>query len=136
MCRVSEKIKFCTCGVSSTANLKHYWVFFRHNKKKNQFIIGDVMMPPQLASTDVDAYNEAFLQKRVNEQGAFDVELNPSRLDRLLIAIRVGDDRDSYLYYGYEWDGEKWESHAYDPFDWMSKWDEAQFGKTESALAK
>ncbi len=132
MCRIANTIKLCTCGAASIAELKHYWVFYRYDKNKDEVMIGEVLIPVAWGDPEMIALNEAMLLQRLNEADAFDVNLSPKNKDRLLIAIGVGDKSSGYHNYGFMWQGKKWVSCPYQYFEWTWKHDEIQFGKVDS----
>ena len=87
MCKVSNQIKFCTCGPNTEIEeLDNYWVFYRRNPDKNEMIIGDTLLPSELDPKD-RVYNQKLLEKRINESDAFDVPLKPQSGDRLIIHL-------------------------------------------------
>ena len=65
MCTVSDKIKFCTCNVGEADILNHYWVLYRHNKDKNELIIGETILPDDFIPFYEE--NKEILLKRLND---------------------------------------------------------------------
>ena len=87
MCKISDQIKFCTCGPDiDIEDLENYWIFYRRNPDKNEMIIGDTLLPSELDPKDL-AYNHQTLKKRINESDAFDLPLESQSGDRLLIHL-------------------------------------------------
>lgn len=44
MCKITSKIKLCTCKAISTDSLQNYWSLYRFNKDKNEVIVGETFM--------------------------------------------------------------------------------------------
>ena len=87
MCKVSDQIKFCTCGPDTDIEeLDNYWIFYRRNPHKNEMVIGDTLLPSELDPNDL-AYNQKVLETRINESDAFDIPFEPQSGDRLLIRL-------------------------------------------------
>lgn len=135
MCKVSNKIKFCTCKAASVESLKHYWVFYKYAKDKNMMILGEAAMPYTMdPSTHI--FNTTLLLQRVNEPGAFDVLLHPATRDRLQVSFLCGEGEASYFHYGFEYKKGRWLEKIFNYFEWNDKHDEASFGVCQKALLK
>ena len=53
MCKVSDQIKFCTCGPEmDIEELDNYWIFYRRNPHKNEMVIGVTLPPSELDPKD------------------------------------------------------------------------------------
>ena len=88
MCKVSDQIKFCTCGPEmDIEELDNYWIFYEEIHPKSEMVIGDTLLPSELDPKDLDAYNQKALKTRINECDAFDIPLEPQSGDRLLIHL-------------------------------------------------
>ena len=133
MCKVSDKIKLCTCGVNSVSKLKHYWILHRYNKAKNDIIIGDFMLPYMLDEKML-INNKAMLLKQLNEADAFDVELSPKNKDRLQLTFTCPGSKNQQITYGYSYKKGKWIEEDFDPLEWCWHHDEQKFGIINSAL--
>ncbi|GAB4093561.1 hypothetical protein [Flaviaesturariibacter terrae] len=73
--------------------------------------------------------------ERVNEAGAFDVELNPKPKDRLEVTFTLNKgDYESYLSYGFEFKKGKWIECDYDSLEWMWRHDEKIGGNMKDAF--
>ena len=118
MCKVSDKIEFCTCAASPIYKLRNYWILHRFIKGKDIIVIGEVLMP-FIIEKDIDNSNRKFLQKRINESDAFDINLNPKRGDLLEITFGTKSVWQK-LTYGYKYTGTSWVCESYDPLKW--KW--------------
>jgi hypothetical protein len=135
MCKVSEKIKFCSCS-SPLDKLKHYWVLHRFVAGKHEIVVGQPIFSAEIEES-IDNLNKEVLLHRMNEPDAFDVDLGPKPKDRLLISLRCGDDAYGYIHYGFRYSKNgKWVEEQYDTFEWMWRHEEAQFGKLVSPLKR
>lgn len=135
MCKISDKIKFCTCKSSSVEKLKHYWIFHQYVEGQENIVIGTTMMP-YLLDEQVEIQNKTLLLKRINEVDAFDVELNPKEKDRLQLSFKCGGDMNDFLDYGFEFRDGKWVEEQFDSLEWMWNHSEAKFGLIRNALVK
>ena len=133
MCKVSDKIKLCTCAVNSVNELKHYWILHRYNKSKNNIVIGDCMLP-YMVDEKIIINNKAMLLKRINEVDAFDIELSPKNKDRLQLTFTCTDSHDQQITYGYSYKKGKWVEEDFDPLEWSWHHDEQKFGIINPAL--
>ncbi len=133
MCRVSDKIKFCTCSASSTEMLKHYWVFHRFVEGKDHIVIGQPMFPYSIDDR-TNNYNREQLLKRINKRDAFDTILNQREGDRLQISIQCGEGFNGYIHYGFSFNSCQWVEEEFDSLMWMWHHEESRFGKIRSAL--
>jgi hypothetical protein len=130
MCRVSDKIKLCTCS-TDIEKLKDYWVFHRYDKGKNNMVIGEPMLPHYIDPAD-ETFNWALLLRLLNEGDIFDIELHPKAGDRLELAFKYGEDsfpRDSRLHYGFCFSKGKWVKDEFDGLEWMWHHNEERYGK-------
>lgn len=135
MCSVSDKIQFCSCAASSVNQLKHYWVWYRFNKDKNEMVMGEVMLPNFILNPDF-AKNKETLKKRLNQVDAFDTSLDFKNKDLLEIVIDHDiphTDKTSYLF---EYKNDIWYSREYDPFYIANDFDEKEFGKIKAPLKR
>lgn len=133
MCKVSDKIKLCTCEVTSVSKLKHYWILHRYNKSKNNIIIGEFMLPYMLDEKML-INNKAMLLNRLNEADAFDVELSPKSKDRLQLTFTCPGANDQQITYGYSYKKGKWVEEDFDSLEWSWNHDEQKFGIINPAL--
>ncbi len=132
MCRVSDKIKLCTCNEPESLP-ENYWIFFRYSESRDYFVIGETVLPFSI-SPDDQAFNEQLLLELINEGNVFDTELNPKSKDRLLLSFRFNDQIDSgdvsyNVDYGFEYLNGKWQHLLYDPLEWSWKHEEESLGK-------
>lgn len=135
MCIVSDKIKFCTCANSPVENLKHYWILYRFVKDKEEYCMGEPMMPTSMRDLSFED-NQATLLNRLNEPDAFDVPLKFKAKDLLEIVINNTSDFYETFTYTFKFKKGKWEAEETDPFDIMNNFDEENSGKIKSALKR
>ena len=133
MCEVSNKLKLCTCKTTSAEKLKHYWIFHRYDKEKNNHILGICIMPYML-DEKVEIKNKASLLIRLNEADAFDVDLAPKNRDRLQLTFTCPGTDNEQVTYGYSYKKGKWLEEEYDPLEWRWNHYEEEFGKIIHAL--
>lgn len=73
MCKISDKLKLCTCKTKSVEQLKHYWILKRHNGQNN-CIVGEAILPANIGE-QADLINEKIILKMLNGDNCFDTEL-------------------------------------------------------------
>ncbi|MBL7778445.1 MAG: hypothetical protein JNK66_09160 [Chitinophagales bacterium] len=131
MCRVSHKLKLCTCS-SSKAQPRNYWIFHRYNSTKNISIMGEPMLPASISPED-DAFNDALLLKLLNKGDVFDTDLHPQNQDRLQLSFYVNHpaakSECQHIHYGFEYHNGQWQHQPYEPLEWESTHDEEEEGK-------
>ena len=134
MCQVSGKLKLCTCS-SDIDRLKYYWVFYRHNKSKNDFIMGEPIMPAKIDPA-LNSFNREVLGELLNNGDGFDVPMTAQSKDRLLLAFNISKtvDDEQWLFYEFEFKRGKWKGCDWDPFDLKNRYDEILSGKIRNAL--
>lgn len=132
MCKVSDKIKFCTCldDTIDIEELNHYWVLHRYNKDKNLSVMGMPVFPNDL--NPLFEINAEIVLHNLNTPEAFDKEIELKRGDRLEAVVcsntAGNDDR---FYYNFKYTGKIWKSIAVDYFDIMSRFDELNMGEIQ-----
>jgi hypothetical protein len=137
MCLLSNKIKFCTCAISDTEKLKHYWILYRLDKNKNIICVGQPIFPI-LSMIDINCkVNKTVLLDRINEVDAFDVPLSLQNKDILEIVINNNNAMgiDSFTY-TFKFVKDKWKAVENDVFKIMNDYEEEQSGKIKSALKR
>jgi hypothetical protein len=130
MCKITSKIKFCTCKASATEKLQHYWCLYRFNKDKDDMIVGDVILPNEWLDINYEV-NKVVLEKRLNEADAFDVNLSFKPKDVLEIVCH-NLDSDKRLVYGFKFKGNRWQFYEIDDFYIMGHYDVFSFGKMKN----
>ena len=128
MCKVSNKIKFCTCVDDNIdiEELNHYWVLHRYNKDKNMNVMGEPIFPDNLHPMFI--INKALLIDTLNKPEAFDKNIGLKKGDRLEVVLCNNSDNDS-LYYNFKFTGKTWMPIESDSFDLMSNFDELKGGE-------
>jgi hypothetical protein len=126
MCKISDKLKFCSCDIDDIYDLEHYWIFYRYEKDKIMRIVGS-MLPPMNILITTERYNNKSLLILVNDPSSFDVDLKPKSKDRLQLHFTI--DSVQFLDYGFEYKDNKWVSKKYHPFGWEEKYAEDKGGK-------
>lgn len=127
MCKITSKIKFCTCKASSPEKLQQYWCLYRFNKDKNEMIVGEVILPNYMLDITYEV-NKVVLEKRLNEADAFDMDLSFKARDVLEIVCNNLDDAKRQVY-GFKYKGKRWQLNEVDYFYIMGHYDEFSFGK-------
>ncbi|KAA5542059.1 hypothetical protein [Adhaeribacter rhizoryzae] len=135
MCVVSDKIKFCTCKSPSIDKLNNYWLLHRWEKDKDEFVLGEPMMPSELTDPDF-IINNTTLENRLNEPGAFDFPIVFKPKDQLEIVFNnFAKDDSNRLTYCFRFKKGKWVKEEYDVFELMSHYEEYAFGKMKNFKA-
>lgn len=135
MCIISDKIKFCTCSNSSVEKLKHYWILYRYAKDKEEFCMGEPMIPTSMIDSSF-AENQATILNRLNEIDAFDIPLKFKAKDLLEIVINNNSKCQDSFTYSFKYKKGKWMAEETDPFEIMNHFDEENSGKIKSALKR
>lgn len=130
MCKVSGKIKFCTCVDENVdiEELNHYWVLHRYNKNKDLIVVG---MPtlPQMFNPMFDI-NEELMLNTLNSADAFDKNLDLKSGDRLEVVLcNHGRLNEETLYFNFKYTGTQWKPIEADAFELMTGFD--QMGQGE-----
>jgi hypothetical protein len=73
MCKISEKLKLCTCASPDIESLDHYWVLYRPGIQF-EFMVGEIM-PPYELKRDLNKVNRRTLLKLLNRGNCFDKDL-------------------------------------------------------------
>lgn len=124
MCKVSDKIKLCSCttDIDDVYELDNYWIFYRYKKELNIEILGEFMLPVFVVEQD-HAYNMEHLPRLLNDSNVFDIDLHPKPKDRLLLCLQVRLENNSLgqYNYGFQYKKGKWVHCEYDSIEWMWK---------------
>ncbi|HAP69436.1 MAG TPA: hypothetical protein DCR04_06880 [Flavobacteriales bacterium] len=135
MCKVSEKIKFCTCGdIQNIEELDDYWILHRFNKDKDEddIMIG-MLAPPTVFRDSNFEFNENAILERLNTGEAFDKPMNLEKRDRLEVVINMNDDDGSFSY-NFQFYGRKWKAVKEDVLGLLERYDQNKRGKVEAGL--
>lgn len=116
MCIVSDSIKFCTCAKGSIKSMDCYWILYRIGNPKENWIIGEPMMPFGFLDSDYES-NRIILLKRLNEQDAFDKALVLQINDKLHIVFNNLSKVEQPIIYAYQYINGKWVKDEYDWFE-------------------
>ena len=118
MCKVSDKLKLCSCKIENVESLKHYWILNRP-EDKDQFTIG-LILPPANIGEQIEKFNVNRLRKQLNNGDCFDVTLIHQENDilELHFTCKPKNDTDSgnYLVYAFVYKNGKWKKTSHDPF--------------------
>ena len=135
MCKVSDKIKFCTCVDENTNidELNHYWVLHRYNKDKNEFLMGLPIFPDH--PHPMFKINDEILVNTLNSPEAFDTHLVFKSEDRLEIVLcNNSKEVTSRFIYTFKYTGKTWKSIESDCFDLMNRFDQINTGELKENI--
>jgi hypothetical protein len=134
MCKISDKIKLCSCKTKNVDRLKHYWVLNRPEKKDIE-MLGSII-PPADIGEKIEKFNITTLRKQLNDGNCFDIELSHQENDVLelhftctpkLDSGKTDSDFGNYLVYAFVFKKGKWKKTSYDHFG--NNLSEVQAGK-------
>jgi len=134
MCKVSDKIKFCSCATTNVQRLKHYWVWHQYNKDKSIIIYSEIFISfdefdPKYKS------NQNTILNRLSETDAFDKELDFKNKDVLEIVLNNHSEIDRRTYY-FQFKNGTWKKKKYHPFELESEYDEKGIGKIKNPIKR
>jgi hypothetical protein len=133
MCRISDKIKFCTCSpIDNVEDMENYWVVYKFNKDKNEFILGEPMIPTAFRDPKF-VLNETVILDRLNDGDAFDKPFKFNKYDRLEVVLKINPMDDSYCY-NFLFGGRKWKAVEEDPFELMNQYDQEKEGEVKNYI--
>ena len=141
MCKISDKLKLCTCKTKDVKRLKHYWILKRHNGQNN-CIIGEVILPANIGK-QADKINEKIILEMLNGGNCFDVELQLQENDILELHFTFNADPEkylnlpwygNYLVYAFIFQKDSWQKTYFYPFG-VNLY-EVQKGKIVNPFAK
>lgn len=116
MCVISDSIKFCTCAKGSIRSMDCYWILVRIGNPKENWIIGEPIMPFGFLDSDYES-NRLTLLKRLNEPDAFDKVLDIQINDKLHIVFNNLSKLMPQIVYAYQFSDGKWVKDEYDWFE-------------------
>lgn len=111
MCKVSDRLKLCSCKTENVETLKHYWILKRHNGGDDS-IMGDAIMPANIGENANDLNIDTILTA-LNEGNCFDIEMQHKQNDTLELHFRLDS---GYLAYSFKFENNRWKKTEYDPF--------------------
>ncbi len=141
MCKVSDKLKLCSCKTQDIRKLKHYWILKR-NDGGNLSLVGETMLPINI-SEKAEKLNIDTLCKLLNEGNCFDIEMQHRQNDILELHFTCFAERNNFnnepwngdfLVYAFRFKNNKWRKTDYDPFG--SNLDDIQSGKIVRPFTK
>ena len=133
MCKVSDKIKFCTCGsvTKNTRKLKNYWVLNRLKTDGFEFVVGSFMLPNELSENF--EINKKTILKRLKESDAFDIPISFQNDDTLVIYLNQNKKQEmDGIIYSFEYQKGKWKYDQYNPLYLGGSFNEVKSGKFEN----
>lgn len=135
MCTVSSKIKFCTCK-GDVHTLKHRWILFRFDGKKETFIVGMPVLPTDMLDDNFEA-NKVTIENRLNEPDAFDLPINFIENDKLSVQLFCKECEEGHDFeYNYEYINGKWGYTLHYCFEYRNSFDEINAGKIKTPFMK
>ena len=135
MCKISNKLKLCTCSTKDATKLKNYWVLHRFVKGKMFDILGETMMPYQNSLVD-EKLNKKTLLSLLNEGNVFDFDIELNDKDLLHLAFTFKGNHEEHNDYGFEYKNGKWRVSDYEAFVWMWRHEEYKYGKIKNGVQK
>jgi hypothetical protein len=133
MCKISDKIKFCTCSdVENLAALGSYWILHQPDEDNDEFVIGTCAEPTSFTDPNFE-FNEGVILERLNDGKAFDKPFEFVKNDRLEVVIKVDDVRGSFNY-NFKYSGRKWKALAEDVFGLMNHYKHHKQGAISEEL--
>ena len=141
MCKVSDKLKLCTCKTKNVEQLKHYWILKRPTESIYH-IEGITILPADIGEA-AHTYNQRTIMAQLNDANCFDFELTHQENDilELHFTCNVGLEKQKkhplqgdYLGYAFNFKKGKWEEDIYDNFD--VNFNEIQKGEINNPFSK
>jgi hypothetical protein len=118
MCKVSDKLKLCTCSKIDKKTNPHFWELQRPWYEAGiENAVGLIHAPVSLDFLD-EQHNKNILYNLLNDGSCFDVALKLENKDILELHFKVNDEeyQSQYLTYAYVYSDGKWEESHYDAF--------------------
>ncbi|MDB5227009.1 MAG: hypothetical protein JWN78_1202 [Bacteroidota bacterium] len=112
MCRISDKLKLCTCTTQDVTKQENYWILHQFIKDREHIIIG--MMQVHMNITDFDIENNKSIEKQLNQPGIFDQDFKLKNSDYLEMHFNNVPGK-HLISYGFHYNNGKWrgERHFY-----------------------
>lgn len=131
MCKITSKIKFCTCKATSTERLQHYWCLHRYSKvQKDSVNLTSSEMGNKAMTLDYEV-NKVVLEQRLKDADAFERDLRFKPKDVLEIVCH-NTDANKRTVYGFKYKGNGWQVHAISALELRNEYDEVVFGKMKN----
>ncbi|MBS1744529.1 MAG: hypothetical protein JST21_00010 [Bacteroidetes bacterium] len=121
MCKVSDKLKLCTCKTKNIEQLKHYWILYKY-QKSNIILVGEPILPQEYEiGKETNEYNYNKLEDLLNGENCFDIDIEINNKDILILKFTCSQTPDKTkqidLVYEFVYKNYKWTANEYDPFD-------------------
>ena len=121
MCKVSDKLKLCTCKIKNVYQLKHYWILYKY-QKSNEHLVGESVLPQQFKiGIENDEYNANQLATLLNDGNCFDIDLTINHKDILELNftcdLHTATKESLHLVYEFVYKKRKWIINDPDPFN-------------------
>lgn len=117
MCKISDKIKFCTCGTENNnfEEFENYWILYRYKYDNNleliideDTIVGSFMIS---VNEEFDEINKTTILNRLKDPDAFDIDIQFKEEDCLVIFLN----KNSFeLVYCFNYLNAEWHIGIYD----------------------
>ena len=133
MCKISDKIKFCTCSLDDIdiTELDNYWILYRQNENKFSSIIDGLFC--LTVNLKYDEINKNTILNRLKEHDAFDKQIQFIDQDCLVIYLNKQSSSEE-LTYCFQFNEGVWEVVDYNPFSLNESSDEFKFGTLENPI--
>jgi len=132
MCKVSNKIKFCTCENQFPLHLTHYWQIKK--RIKGTQVIGSTHF--NNLNHDLLVFNENAILNRLKENDCFDFDYNPEIDDKLNVSFLIDEKENERMEFNFVYTENGWTAKiggGIETMEWML--DEAE-GKHQYAVVK
>ena len=133
MCKVSDKIKFCTCSSEDIEiyELENYWVLHRLKTEGFDLLIGSFMLPNEDAENF--EINKQTILKRLKDKDAFDIPISFNDDDNLVIYLNQNSGKEwEEIIYSFKFKLGEWEYEQYDPLELSGSYNKLKYGKIDS----
>ena len=141
MCKISDKLKLCTCNTNNIEDLKNYWILKRLNGQNN-CLVREAFLPANNGK-QLDLINEKTILKMLNGSNCFDIEVLLQEKDilELHFTFDAAQEKElmppcdgNYLAYAFKFQKGIWKKTCFDPFG--ENLEDIQKGKILRPFAK
>jgi hypothetical protein len=135
MCKISDKIKFCTCGSDTIDRdeLDNYWILYRYNENKFSPIIDGLFY--LITNEKYDDINKNTILNRLKENDAFDIPIKFEENDTLVIHLNQLQ-QSNELVYSFNYNNKEWQYESYNPLSLDETSEQIKYGKLDNAIKK
>jgi hypothetical protein len=137
MCKVSDKIKFCTCGsdAKNVRKLDNYWILYRYNNNDVKIIdeIWDGIVLIKILQND--ELNKNTILNRLKELDAFDVSIKFEDSDMLEVHLNHLQPSKK-LVYTFNYYDKEWHFNSNESISETKLYKRLKSGKIENAINK